>query len=135
MEGNESGLFPTIMPRCEEPIEDLRLSCVTDVGSGGTPQNPDWYLQLGFPEWDEMNNTELYVRASEENVTMMFNVTQGMPIDFNITVNGSIETELRRDIGSGKMTCDYKYMPFIHLDRYLIECTFDYRITSIFQMS
>ena len=95
MEGNESGLFPLIMPRCEEPIENLHLSCGTDEESGGTVQSSDW---------DVMNNTELYVRTSELNVTMVFNVSQGMPISFNITNNGSLETELKREIGSGKNT-------------------------------
>ena len=93
MEGSGSGLFPQIMPRCEEPIENLLLSCKTDEISGGTIQNPDW---------DVMNGTEIYVRTREENVTMNFQVSQGMPIDFNITNNGSIETQLQRDIGSGK---------------------------------
>ena len=49
-----------------------------------------------------MKGIEIYVRTREENVTMNFNVSQGMPIDFNITNNGSIETQLQRDIGSGK---------------------------------
>ena len=49
-----------------------------------------------------MKGIEIYVRTREENVTMNFNVSQGMPIDFNITNNGSLETQLQRDIGSSK---------------------------------
>ena len=94
MEGSGSGLFPQIMPSCEEPIENLHLSCETDENSVGTIQNPDW---------DVMKGIEIYVRTREENVTMNFNVSQGMPIDFNITNNGSIETQLQRDIGSSKL--------------------------------
>lgn len=94
MEGSGSGLFPQIVPRCEEPIENLHVSCKTDENSGGTVQNPDW---------DVMKGVEIYVRTKEENVTMSFNVSQGMPIDFNITNNGSIETQLQREIGSSKL--------------------------------
>ena len=51
-----------------------------------------------------MNDTsELYVRAGEENVTMYFNVSSGMPIYFNISNNESLETHLKRESESGKL--------------------------------
>ena len=80
------------MPRCEEPIEDLVVSCQTDEAGGGTKQNPDWEV---------MNGTELYVRTNEMNVTMQFNVSSGMPISFNVSNNDTIETEIKRELGSG----------------------------------
>ena len=110
LQGNDAGLFPSIMPRCEEPIENLHLSCGTDEASGGTPQSSDW---------DVMNDTELYVRTSELNVTMMFNVSHGMPIYFNISNNGSIETELKREIGSGKNTLTKMISFILMLEKYL----------------
>ena len=82
------------MPRCEEPIEDFLVSCTTNETSGGTVQNP---------EWDVMNGTELYVRANEINVTMFLNISNGMPIYFNLTRNGTLEKEMNRKSGSGKI--------------------------------
>ena len=81
------------MPRCEEPIRDFFIACLTNEEGGGTVQNP---------EWEVMNGTELYVRANEQNVTMFVNISQGMPITFNLTRNGTHEKELKRELGSGE---------------------------------
>ena len=66
---------------------------MTDEIGGGTVQDPTW---------DVMNETELYVRTNENNVTMFVNVSSGMPISFNITNNGTIEQQLSRELGSSK---------------------------------
>ena len=90
---NGAGLSPDTMPRCEEPIDNFYVSCMTDEIGGGTVQDPTW---------DVMNETELYVRTNENNVTMFVNVSSGMPISFNITKNGTIEQQLSRELGSSK---------------------------------
>ena len=66
---------------------------MTDEIGGGTFQDPTW---------DVMNETELYVRTNENNVTMFVNVSSGMPISFNISNNGTIEQQLSRELGSSK---------------------------------
>ena len=81
------------MPRCQEPIEDFFITCRTNETIGGTIQNPDW---------DVMNGTELYVRADEKNVIMFVNVSSGTPITFNVTRNGTLEQEFRRETKRGK---------------------------------
>ena len=66
---------------------------MTDEIGGGTVQDP---------MWEVMNETELYVRTNENNVTMFVNVSSGMPISFNITNNGTIEQQFSRELGSSK---------------------------------
>ena len=91
---NEAGLSPKIFPRCEDPIENFHVTCTTDDTREGTKQDLDW---------DQMNETsELYVRAGENNVTMHLNVSRGMPIFFNISNNDTFESELKRELETGK---------------------------------